>query len=41
MFSMSVTWDVSQVMIMVHAFVDSGLQSCPSWAVGTNAGGPC
>jgi len=26
---------------MVGAFVDSGLQSCPSWAVGKGAQGPC
>jgi hypothetical protein len=29
------------VTTMNAAFRDSGLQSCPSWAVGKGAEGPC
>jgi hypothetical protein len=32
---------VSSVRIMWYAFYNSGLQHCPSWAVGKGAYGPC
>ncbi|KAK7242809.1 hypothetical protein SO694_00015269 [Aureococcus anophagefferens] len=34
-------WDTSKVTDMSDMFFDSGLPSCPSWAVDKNAGGPC
>ena len=34
-------WDTSKVTTMDDMFSDSGLQSCPSWAVDKDAGGPC
>jgi surface protein len=35
------SWNTSSVTEMVDMFLFSGLQSCPSWAVGKDASGPC
>ena len=34
-------WNTSKVTTMEYMFEGSGLQSCPSWAVGKDAEGPC
>ena len=34
-------WDTSSVTYMEDMFSGSGLLSCPSWAVGKDAGAPC